>query len=96
MLKEIIIDWSLIQKIDDFYESFFDQVKAPSWHGRNLNALSDSLVAGSINEIEPPYKIINKNLNSTTEELVSFQEALQDIYLEAISSERKIEVINFD
>jgi len=34
---------------DDAYAALLPVVGAPSWHGHNLDALSDSLVAGSIN-----------------------------------------------
>jgi RNAse (barnase) inhibitor barstar len=49
----------------DFYDTFFKTVGAPLWHGKNLNALSDSIGTGRINAIEVPYKIQIKNWNST-------------------------------
>lgn len=43
------------QTYDDFYDALFLALGAPSWHGRNFNALWDSIGAGSINAVEPPY-----------------------------------------
>lgn len=42
----------------DLIEAVLAAVNAPSWHGRNYNALRDSFVTGSINGIEPPYDFI--------------------------------------
>ena len=40
----------------DFYSALLPQLGAPSWHGRNLDALFDSL-SGGINRVEPPIRI---------------------------------------
>jgi RNAse (barnase) inhibitor barstar len=56
-MKEIILDGANWKTRDDFYNAFFKAVGAPSWHGRNFNALRDSIVTGQINEIELPYVI---------------------------------------
>jgi RNAse (barnase) inhibitor barstar len=41
----------------DFYEALLSALGAPRWHGRNINALIDSMIYGGINEIEPPLTI---------------------------------------
>ncbi len=51
-MKELILDASNWRNHDDMYLSFFEAVKAPKWHGKNFNALRDSIKAGQINEIE--------------------------------------------
>ena len=33
-------------------------MSAPEWHGRNFNALRDSISGGSINQMEVPYKLV--------------------------------------
>jgi ribonuclease inhibitor len=43
--------------VDDFYASYFAAVRAPDWHGRNLDALWDSLTGRDINERNPPFRI---------------------------------------
>ncbi len=42
---------------DDFYDAFFAAVGAPIWHGRNRDALNDSISTGGINEVEIPYRL---------------------------------------
>ena len=80
---EIIIDWKKIKTEDDFYNCFLPPVKAQSWHGRNLDALNDSLVTGDINEIEPPYFIKNINSNSSNESILEFQSKVFLIFSDA-------------
>jgi RNAse (barnase) inhibitor barstar len=56
-MKNIVLDGTAWRTRDDFYDAFFKAVGAPSWHGRNFNALRDSIVTGHINQIELPYTI---------------------------------------
>lgn len=60
-MKELILDGATWKCPDDIYDSFFRAVGAPSWHGRNLDALNDSIATGSINEIEVPYRLVIRN-----------------------------------
>jgi RNAse (barnase) inhibitor barstar len=62
-VKELVLDGSGWRKKDDVYDAFFAAVGAPSWHGRNFNALRDSIATGSINAIEVPYRIIICNFD---------------------------------
>jgi RNAse (barnase) inhibitor barstar len=41
----------------DFYEALLAALGAPAEHGQNINALTDSLIWGGVNAIEPPYTI---------------------------------------
>jgi hypothetical protein len=42
----------------DFIEAVITGVDGPFWHGRNYNALYDSLVVGSINGVDGPYDFV--------------------------------------
>lgn len=46
--------WS---NLDVVYSALFNAIGAPEWHGRNLNALYDSMIIGGINELEAPYRL---------------------------------------
>ena len=48
---------------DDVYDAFFNVVGAPSWHGRNFDALNDSIANGQINEVEVPYRLVIVNFD---------------------------------
>jgi RNAse (barnase) inhibitor barstar len=56
-VREIVLDAGMWIGIDDFYAALLPALGAPDWHGRNLNALADSMVTGGINAVEPPYAI---------------------------------------
>ena len=56
-MRDLILEGAGWRTGDDFYDAFFDAVGAPEWHGRNLNALNDSIGAGAINRVEVPYAV---------------------------------------
>jgi RNAse (barnase) inhibitor barstar len=57
MKRELILECAGWKTQNDFYEAFFEAVGAPAWHGRNLDALYDSIGAGDINQVEAPYVV---------------------------------------
>ena len=63
-MQEIVMDAGNWRVPDDVYDAFFQAVGAPSWHGRNFNALRDSITVGRINKVEVPYLIRLKNYSS--------------------------------
>ena len=54
-MKDIILDSARWSTKDDVYDAFFRAVGAPEWHGRNFDALRDSIARGLINQVECPY-----------------------------------------
>ena len=56
-MRRIELNASEWQEPNDFYEALLPQLGAPDWHGRNLDALEDSIFIGDINAIEPPFRI---------------------------------------
>ena len=91
---DIIIDWKKIETEDGFFDMFLSQVDAPEWHGRNLNALGDSIVTGDINGVEPPYIIRNVNVDIIPKNLMGFQSAVFAIFDEARKAGRDIDVLH--
>jgi RNAse (barnase) inhibitor barstar len=63
-IKELALDGTGWNTPDDVYDAFFRAVRAPDWHGRNFNALRDSIAAGSINAVEVPYRLVIENYDS--------------------------------
>ena len=61
IVKELVLNAAEWASRDDVYESFFRAVGAPAWHGRNFNALRDSIETGQINAIELPYRVVIQN-----------------------------------
>ena len=55
-MKVVRLDASGWRSPEDFYSALLPQLGAPAWHGRNLDALADSLYGG-VNEVAPPFKV---------------------------------------
>jgi RNAse (barnase) inhibitor barstar len=79
-LPELVLDAEGWVNADDVYDAFFAAVGAPRWHGRNLNALRDSISTGSINEVEVPYSLIVRNASMAG----SDARRMLDLFLELI------------
>jgi RNAse (barnase) inhibitor barstar len=60
-MKELLLNGAEWRTRDDIYDCFFQAVGAPNWHGRNFDALRDSIAAGSINAVEVPYRLVIQN-----------------------------------
>ena len=78
-MKTIIIDalgWSCA---DDLFDALLPKLGAPAWHGRNLNALDDSLYGG-INEVEPPFKVIVINSSAVPPEVRDFITEVAEVF----------------
>jgi RNAse (barnase) inhibitor barstar len=57
-MKELILNGASWRTRDNVYDAFFQAVGAPEWHGRNIDALRDSIATGSINAVEVPYRLV--------------------------------------
>ena len=57
-MREIVMNARAWRTADDFYDSFFSAVGARASHGRNFDALRDSIGAGGINKVDAPYRIL--------------------------------------
>ena len=90
---EIVVNWEEIDSEEMFYEKFLPQVSAPEWHGRNLDALADSVVTGDVNGIEPPYVIKNINSCKSPEIIKEFQLKVLEVFSEAAMKPRGIKVV---
>jgi RNAse (barnase) inhibitor barstar len=70
-MKVIRLDASGWRSTEDFYSELLPQLGAPGWHGRNLDALEDSLYGG-INQVEPPFKVELQGAQGLSPELRQF------------------------
>ena len=71
-MKEITLDAITWSGRDDFYDALHPALGAPQWHGRNLDALSDTLGGDGINEVKPPFHIRIISIASVPPELFSY------------------------
>ncbi|WP_404783146.1 barstar family protein [Altericista sp. CCNU0014] len=83
-VTRVVVDWSKINSTDEFFDTVFAQCGAPDWHGKNLNALADSWITGSINEYDPPYLFVFDSLGQTPSNLVQFRDSVLQIAQQSI------------
>lgn len=91
----IRLDATAWNSTNDFYSAFFDAVGAPPWHGRNLNALNDSIGGSAVNKMEVPYRLVVHNLQTADAEvrylLRDFAELIEKLRLNGCPVEIQIE-----
>ena len=78
-MKRIELDASEWTGLDAFYAALLPALGAPDWHGHNFNALSDSMITGDVNTLEPPYEIVLINTEGLKEPLRSDLVAFLDL-----------------
>lgn len=70
-MKVIALDGSGWRSPDDFYDALLPELGAPDWHGRNLDALHDSL-SGGINRLDPPFAVVIQGAGGLSPEMRAF------------------------
>ena len=78
-LPQVVIDWAEVRNLDALYDTLFEQTGAPSWHGRNLNAINDSWVTGSICSEGPPFGFVFSNEHRAKPELEKVMKVIREI-----------------
>jgi RNAse (barnase) inhibitor barstar len=92
-MKELVLDGSTWQTRDDVYDAFFKAVGAPDWHGRNFDALNDSIAAGDINKIEVPYRLIIRHYDSIGEGAMKMTNDFVDLIREIGARGFPVEIV---
>jgi RNAse (barnase) inhibitor barstar len=91
-MKELMLDGRDWDTADDVYDAFFLAVGAPVWHGRNLDALNDSIATGSINAIEVPYRIVIANFDLISGNAMSMATNFTDLVREIAARGCPVEI----
>ena len=94
-MKELVLDAAKWRSEDDVYDAFFRAVGAPDWHGRNFNALRDSIKGGRINDVEVPYRLIIQNygaLGSGAKKMVDdFVDLIHELAVDGCAVEVRVD-----
>lgn len=91
-MKELTLDGAGWTTKDDVYGAFFHVVGAPEWHGRNFDALNDSIANGSINEVEVPYRLVLKNYDLISGEAKKITDDFVDLIHEIAARGCPVEI----
>ena len=63
---------------------------APQWHGKNLDALDESVAYGGNDTIEPPYSVTLTNVGRLPVELKRDIQIIRDIFADAKNREGRV------
>ena len=64
----------------NFYNALLPELGAPDWHGKNLNALEDSIFVGDINAIEPPFEILITDTDALSPRMTGFLREVRAVF----------------
>jgi RNAse (barnase) inhibitor barstar len=92
-MKKIELDGTNWKTSDDFYDAFFRAFGSPPWHGRNFNALRDSIATGHINQVELPYVIHISGVERAPTEIRAFVAGFCDLITELRSEGNDVDVV---
>ena len=88
-MKVISLDASRWLSPDDFYSAILPELGAPAWHGRNLDALDDSLGGGGINGLEPPFRVEVTGAYKLAEPMQHFLAEVERVFAEVSAETHK-------
>jgi RNAse (barnase) inhibitor barstar len=80
-MKILDLDVSQLSTEEEAFEELLRVLEAPEWHGRNLNALSDTISGDDINGVRAPFEVRVKG--STIETVRGFLQVVEEIFEEA-------------
>lgn len=92
-LKDIYLDGSRWKTGDDFYDSLFAALGSPPWHGRNFDALRDSIMGGQINNVEQPFVLYLGGTNTIAAELKALIGGFIDLINAAKAEGYDVEIV---
>ncbi|MGA8429398.1 MAG: barstar family protein [Candidatus Sulfotelmatobacter sp.] len=93
MIRQFILDGSKWKSNDDVYDAFFKAVGAPPSHGRNFDALIDSIEKGQINAIEVPYRLVIHSYDSIGSEARKMANDFVDLIHELAARGCRVEIV---
>jgi RNAse (barnase) inhibitor barstar len=91
-MRELFLDGANWKIKDDVYDAFFKAVGAPSWHGRNFNAIDDSIANGGINSIDPPYRLVIMNYDRIQSDAKQMTDDFIDLVRKIAASGVQVEI----
>ena len=71
-MKVIRLDGTGWRSPEDFYSALLPALGAPAWHGRNLDALEESLRDDDINAVRLPFSVEVTGVRNATADMREF------------------------
>lgn len=81
----VIVEAAGCRTREAFLDALLVTLGAPPWHGRNNNALWDSIVGGSINEVEAPFVLEVRGLqDGVAEDIIELLREAETVELHRV------------
>lgn len=81
-MQTLHLDASTWRTPDDVYNALLAALGAPAWHGRNLDALNDSLTDGNLNAVNPPLRVEVRGLPAAGPDAQALVRRIADLFAE--------------
>lgn len=81
-MNEIRLAGETWRSADDFYNALLPAIGAPEWHGRNLDALNDTLGGNDINKIQQPITFSITGVNQMPPQVRDLVERFRQLVFE--------------
>lgn len=81
-MTEIVLDAAQWQEFRDIYAVLLPALGAPEWHGPNLDAVYDALVAGHY-RVAPPLTVIVREVGRSSEAVRAYLPRLVTVFDDA-------------
>lgn len=91
-MKALVLNGADCATQDDVDSAFFITVGPPEWHGRNLDALADSISGGSINQVEVPYRSLIRNYDRIAPDAKAMADSLINLVRELAADGCPVEI----
>ena len=92
-MRHIVLDGADWKTAADFYVAFLAAVQAPDWHGGNFDTLWDSITAGGVNDVNPPFIVSIHGCGVMGEEAKAMVERFRDLIGEAKSEGHPVKLV---
>ena len=89
-MRHIELDGTKWKSVHEFYDALLRTLGSPELHGRNINALVDSMIWGGINRISPPYTVRIHGISSVPKDVRDHIQLARKTILEARSEFRRL------
>lgn len=87
-MRIIELDSTSWSTTKDFYAALLAGLGAPKQHGHNINALTDSMIWGGINAVDPPYTIRIRGVSRLPKDIIREIDLAKQALVEARSQFR--------
>ncbi|HSF63461.1 MAG TPA: barstar family protein [Paracoccaceae bacterium] len=81
-MRQIVLDAGGWRTVADGWDALLAALEAPGWHGRNLDALADSL-SGGVNGVAPPFALCLTGTAALPPDVAAWLDRVAEVFAEA-------------